>query len=92
MSFPFAMQGFIVKSLDELQTFWARNVDDVFPFLVPFQDFNWETSESFRQGAMFIDLPHANNILYYNEYVEGLTQLDCIVCLTSCASVAVAPG
>jgi len=65
MTFPLAMQSFIVKPLYGSQSKWARDSGNVFPFLVTLQNFNRNgTSKLFINATVFFDFPHVALCIY----------------------------
>jgi hypothetical protein len=63
--FPVPPQSLIVKSLDQPKPLWARDPNDVLPFLVPLQDLSRNAFEPPSNPTMLIHLPHDTNVLYH---------------------------
>ena len=62
---PLPSKRFIVESLDKPKSLWARDLDDVLPFLVPLQDLLGYALEPPANAAMLVHLPHDKKILYH---------------------------
>jgi len=56
MPLPFTSQGFVMKALDQPQSRCARNPDNILPFFVALVHFGWESRQTSRDPAVFIDL------------------------------------
>lgn len=64
MSLPLTLQRFIVKTPDQSQALWSRNIDNVLPFLIAFQDVRGKSIELPVDTSVFKDLPHILNNIY----------------------------
>ena len=65
MPLPFTAKRFIAKPLDQPQSRRPGNTNDVFPFLIPLENIDWEFLNPTTDAPMFIDVPHGLNILYH---------------------------
>ena len=68
MALPLARQGFIVESLNQAETGWSGKHGNVFPLLVPLQDFPGGRRELLVDTAVFLDAPHVILCLYHLWY------------------------
>ena len=71
MALPLARQGFIVESLNQAETGWSGKHGDVFPLLVPLQDFPGGRRELLVDTAVFLDAPHITFYIYYLWHVKA---------------------
>ncbi len=63
-----------MKSTNLSQSPRPRDLYDIFPFLISFEDVHRERIESLRGSWMFVDLPHPSCYPYYIWYVNRLLQ------------------
>jgi len=75
MPFPLASEGFVVKTFDSLETRRSRYSDDILPFLVTLQDLNWKPWYAPDHSTVFVNFPHAVNVLSYIWYVNAFVGL-----------------
>ena len=54
-----------MEAFDQPESRRARDLNNVFPFLVPLQDVLRYSRQLPDQRAMFIYLPHVNTVLVY---------------------------
>ena len=64
VTFPFAAQWLVVETPNEPESGWTRDLNDVFPLLVPFEYIFRRLPNSALNVAMLEDLPHILNRIY----------------------------
>jgi hypothetical protein len=65
VALPFSEQRLVMKPLDHPQSLRSRYSDDVFPFLVAFQNFGGEFSELAANALVLVDFPHTLKCIYF---------------------------
>lgn len=64
MPLPVPSQGFITKATNLTETGGARNFDNIFPFLISFENVFGRLADTALDIAMLEDLPHISISIY----------------------------
>ena len=64
MAFPVSPQGLIIKTANLTEAGWTRNLNNIFPLLIPLEDFFRRLADTALDIAMLEDLPHILNNIY----------------------------
>jgi hypothetical protein len=65
VALPFSEQRLVMKSLDHPQSLRSRYSDDVFPFLVAFEDFGGKLPKLSANALVLVDFPHTLKCIYF---------------------------